>query len=226
MRLGLIGYGKMGREVESLAKEKAIEITRIIGSASKEKELEGLDLCIDFSRPEAVLPRLKQCAAAGVSLVVGTTGWYDKMDEAKDIVNTSQIGFLYAENFSPGMTLFIELIKRAGSLANLFPEYEYALEEAHHSKKLDSPSGTALQIAKTFMGEVKNKQANASLPISSTRCGSIPGTHSLLLDAAADTITLTHTARNRSGFALGALRAAQWLQGRKGFYHFSEVFLK
>lgn len=223
MRLGLIGYGKMGREVESHAKEQGIKIAKIIDSSSKKEELEGLDLCIDFTRPEAVLPRVKQCAAAGVSLVVGTTGWYEQMEEIKQIVAASQIGFLYAENFSPGMALFMELIKKAGSLVDHFPEYEFALEEAHHSKKLDSPSGTALRIAGTFMGEVKNKQADA-LSISSTRCGSIPGTHSLLLDAAADTITLTHTARNRSGFALGALKAAIWLQGHKGFYHFSEIF--
>lgn len=223
MRLGLIGYGKMGREVELHAKEKGIKIAKIIGSTSKEKELEGLDLCIDFTRPEAVLPRLKQCAAAGVSLVVGTSGWYEQMDEVKRIVAAGQIGFLYSENFSPGMTLFMELVKKVGSLVDHFPEYEFALEEAHHSKKLDSPSGTALRLAKTFMGEVKNKKAE-TLSISSTRCGSIPGTHSFLLDAAADTITLTHTARNRSGFALGALRAAQWLHGRKGFHHFSEVY--
>lgn len=223
MRLGLIGYGKMGREVEVRAKEAGLPIAKIIDSKSAVSALAGLDLCIDFSRPDAVLPRLKQCADAGVSLVVGTTGWYEQMEEVKRLVAASQIGFLYAENFSPGMALFVELIRRAGTLINHFPEYDYALEEAHHSKKLDSPSGSALRLAKTFMEEVKGKKPE-ELSISSIRCGSIPGTHSLLLDAAADTITLTHTARNRSGFALGAIKAAQWLYGRKGFYHFSEVY--
>jgi len=214
MRLGLIGYGKMGREVALRAEGEGLSIAKIIDSSQGKEALEGLDLCIDFSKPAAFFPRLEQCAACGVSLVVGTTGWYDRLDEAKKLVENSKIGFLYAENFSLGMALFMELVKKAGTLLNHFPEYDLAIQEIHHKHKLDSPSGTALRMLHTLCRDI---------PVTSTRCGTVPGTHSLILDAEADTITLTHTAKNRSGFALGALKAAKWLHGRKGFYHFSDM---
>jgi 4-hydroxy-tetrahydrodipicolinate reductase len=173
---------------------------------------------MDFSEPAAVIDNVKAASAARVAMVVGTTGWYDRMYEARALVEQSGIGFVYSSNFSIGVNLMFRLVERAAQMFSRFPLFDPFIEEAHHKFKKDAPSGTAI-----FLKRIVESAYGREAPTSSTRAGYIPGAHTVGFDSEADTLTITHTARNRTGFAEGAIVAAQWIAERKGFYDFSQV---
>jgi 4-hydroxy-tetrahydrodipicolinate reductase len=236
MNIALIGYGKMGKEVERLAKEKGITVAKIFdvhnntGALGLTPDaLRGVDVCIDFSTPSAVIGNIESAAECGKNIVVGTTGWYDRMDHVKKLVKEAKIGLLYASNFSLGVNLFLNLVSHAAHLFDKYPEYDAAVREVHHAGKADSPSGTALSVAAAILQGMKRKGEICSetshgkikpqqLHVTSTRLGHVTGTHAVAFDSDADMIELIHTAKNRAGFALGAVVAAEWLKGKKGFY--------
>lgn len=232
MKIALIGYGKMGRLIDKIAQQKAHTIVSRMSRKVDHQALQDADICIDFSHPEAVLDNILHAATRGKNIVVGTTGWYDQLDTARKIVEKYGIGLFYAPNFSIGIHLFLKIVADAARLLDA-TEYDVGIVEEHHNKKADSPSGTGLALAQTLMNHMKRKTevvkeidgpiASHQLQISSLRCGSIPGTHHVHFDSPCDTITLTHQARSREGFASGAVTAAEWLIGKKGFYTIEDM---
>ena len=224
MRLALLGHGAMGRLVERLAREGGHEVAAVLGSRESGLKVEelaevlgGHDAAVDFSVAEAVPRHAEACALARVPLVEGTTGWHARLEEVRSTFERAGGALIYGANFSVGVNLFYRVVARA---AELFRGFDYApfVEEAHHSRKRDAPSGTALRLRDILAGLY-----GPDVPVASTRAGHIPGTHRVGFDSAADTVTLTHTARSREGFAAGALVAARWIQGKTGVYEFSEV---
>ncbi len=219
MKIALLGYGKMGRMIEEAATRDGAEIICVIDPiAGSRGKLEDADVAIDFSEPGAVVENVRAVAAARISMVVGTTGWYDRVDEVRSIVEESGIGFVYGSNFSVGVNLMFKITKYAAELFSRFSSYDPFIEEAHHKFKKDAPSGTAI-----FLRRIVDSHYASETPTSSTRAGYIPGKHTVGFDSEADTLALTHTARNRAGFADGALLAARWIKNRKGFYEFSQT---
>ena len=228
MNIAIIGYGKMGHEIEKAAKIKGIAIKSIVDTNDKnasfkeinDKSMKDVDVCIDFTHPDAVLDNIKKISKFKKNIVVGTTGWYDRINEAKAIVKKSGIGLIYASNFSVGVNVFFKIIENAAKIINKIDDYDVYGYELHHNKKIDSPSGTAKTIGEILVKNIKRKN---ELHFASVRAGSIPGTHVVGFDSSADTIELKHAARNREGFALGAIMAAQWIQNKKGFYNINDM---
>ncbi|MEZ5425102.1 MAG: dihydrodipicolinate reductase C-terminal domain-containing protein [Pyrinomonadaceae bacterium] len=225
MKIGLIGYGAMGRLIEALAQNKGHEITVGIDDrqAGLEPEnlaeiLEGTEAAIDFSVAGAVRRNVEACLLAGVPLIEGTTGWNSEFAEIKKLVLEKDGAFVFGANFSIGVNLFYKIADFASELFSKFSDYEAFIEEQHHSRKLDAPSGTALKLRDLVAEHIKR-----DFSVSSTRAGHIPGTHRVGFDGAADQILLEHTARSREGFASGAILAAEWIAGKKGFWEFTEV---
>jgi len=209
----------MGRMVEEAAAREGIDVICIIDPiAGSRGKLGDADVCIDFTEPHVVIENIKAAAAARASMVVGTTGWYDRIDEAREIVEQSGIGFVYASNFSIGVNLMFRITEHAAELFGHFSSHDPFIEEAHHKFKKDAPSGTALSLKR--IAEAKYER---EIPISSTRAGYFPGKHVVGFDSEADTLEIVHTARSRAGFAEGALLAARWIVGRKGFLEFSQI---
>jgi 4-hydroxy-tetrahydrodipicolinate reductase len=241
MNIALIGYGKMGKEVEAAAKARGQAVSKVFdihnntGSLGLTAEaLKGVDVCIEFSTPGTVVDNITAAAGCGKNIVVGTTGWYDRLDGVKKIVKQSKIGFLYSPNFSLGVNIFEQVVSHAAHLMDRYSQYDVAVMESHHRGKADSPSGTALAIASCVLKGMKRKTEILSetargqirpqqLHVTSSRFGSVTGTHAVVFDSEADSIELIHTAKNRSGFALGAVVAAEWLKGKKGFYTMRDV---
>lgn len=228
MKIALIGYGAMGRLIETLAENKNHEIAVIIdetdaGRSAEELagKLKGADAAIDFSVAEAVERNVRACLLAEIPLVEGTTGWNARKEAVKKSVEEANGAFVFGANFSVGVNLFYRIADFAAELFAKFPEYETFIEERHHSRKRDAPSGTALKLK-----DIVAKHISKDFSVSATRAGAIPGTHTVGFDAAPDTIELTHTARSREGFALGAILAAEWIIGKKGFYEFTDVMDK
>ncbi|MBX7150036.1 4-hydroxy-tetrahydrodipicolinate reductase [bacterium] len=236
MNIVLIGYGKMGKEIERIACDKGHSI---IGSFSKSRlmstdKISNADVCIDFSSADAVIQNVTICAQAQKPIVIGTTGWNTHLEKIKTIVHEKNIGLLYASNFSIGVNVFMKIVETAGTFFNHFEDYDVALQEIHHHQKADSPSGTALSIAEILLRQINRKKSILTaktegkispeqLHVTSIRTGSVPGTHSVLFDSPADSIELIHTARNRSGFAFGAVLAAEWICNKKGLYTLSDM---
>ncbi len=225
MKLALIGYGAMGRLVEMQAQAAGDQVGIKLTSNDSEQDVDELaamlrrhDAAVDFSVGPAVLRNVEACALAGVPLVEGTTGWKDQESRAKEIVTEHGGALVYGANFSIGVNVFYRLVANAAKLFGGLDQYEAFIEEQHHSRKRDAPSGTALKLKSVLAEFIKR-----DIPIASTRAGEIPGTHRVGFDSAADQITLTHMARSREGFAAGALLAARWIIGRKGVYEFTEV---
>jgi 4-hydroxy-tetrahydrodipicolinate reductase len=219
MKLALLGYGKMGRMIEESAARAGLDVACVIDPLGGSRgELAGCDVALDFTEPSAVLENIKLAAAHKLGLVVGTTGWYDRVDEARRIVEASGIGFVYGSNFSIGVNLMFRITRYAAGLFSRFGSYDPYLEEAHHRFKKDAPSGTAI-----FLQREVEKEYGAPAPVTSTRAGYIPGTHTVGFDSEADTLRIVHSARSRAGFADGAILAARWIAGRTGFYEFSEI---
>ncbi len=221
MNLAIVGYGRMGRLIEQLAPEYGFSVT---AKAIRSHEITAeafahVDVAIDFSVAEAVLPNAKALVELGVNLVIGTTGWLNQMDELTGIVSASNTACVWGPNFSIGVAIFSRLVSEAARMMQGETEYEAFAWEAHHSAKKDAPSGTMLKL----IDEMRAAGYGKRIDVSSTRAGKIPGTHEIGFDSAADTITLTHTARSREGFARGALKAAQWVVGKQGFHEFSNI---
>ena len=224
MKIALIGYGAMGRLIHRLAEEKGHVVAVTIDDADSglsaaelAGRLQGIDVAIDFTAAAAVRRNVEACVAAGVPLVEGTTGWNDSRTEIESIVRDGGGAIVFGANFSIGVNLFYKIAEFASELFARFPEYETFIEEQHHSRKKDAPSGTALKIKEIVTRHVEVGD------IAATRAGNIPGTHTVGFDGPADQITLTHTARSREGFALGAITAAEWIVGKTGFYEFGDV---
>ena len=225
MKLALIGHGAMGQLVERLALAEGHEVATVLHtreSSFRAEELAeilgGHDAAIDFTVAEAVPRHAEACALARVPLVEGTTGWHAQLEDVRARVEREGGAMIYGANFSVGVNLFYRIVERAAELFRGFETYAPFIEEAHHSRKRDAPSGTALRLRDILAAEY-----DAEIPVASTRAGHIPGTHRVGFDSAADTVTLTHTARSREGFAAGALVAARWIQGKTGVYEFSET---
>jgi len=226
MKLALFGFGAMNQLVGARAVAAGHQVGRTFTSRDAARDLReiaddlhGADAAIDFSVGSGVMPHAGACALAGVPVVVGTTGWQADLDGVRRIVERERGALIYGANFSVGVNLFYRIVASAAELMKTAPDYAPFLEEAHHARKKDAPSGTALKLR-----DILHAGLNRDIPVSSTRAGYIPGTHRVGFDSPADHITLTHTARNREGFAAGALLAAAWIRGRKGMYEFSEVF--
>lgn len=219
MKLALIGYGKMGQMVEQAALREGIEVVAVLDPvAGSRGEIKDADVWIAFTEPNSAIDNIKAAAEARVAMVVGTTGWYDRLDEARAMVEESGIGFVYGSNFSVGVNLMFKIAAYAAGLFSHFPSHDPFIEEAHHKFKKDAPSGTALSLKRIVEAEY-----DRDVPTSSTRAGYIPGKHNVGFDSEADTLTINHTARSRAGFAEGALLAARWIAGREGFFEFSEI---
>ncbi|MEK6302178.1 MAG: dihydrodipicolinate reductase C-terminal domain-containing protein [Acidobacteriota bacterium] len=219
MKLALFGYGKMGQMIEHAAARAAIDVVCVIDPfAGSRGNLTDADVCVDFSEPRAVMSNIQTAADARVSMVVGTTGWYDHIDDARQIVENGGIGLVYGSNFSVGVNLMFKLAAQASEMFKHFELHDPFIEEAHHKFKKDAPSGTALSLKR-----IVEAIYGGDVPTSSTRAGYFPGKHTLGFDSEADTLEIVHTARTRAGFADGAVLAAKWIDGRKGFYEFSEI---
>jgi 4-hydroxy-tetrahydrodipicolinate reductase len=236
VKIALIGYGRMGKEIERAALARGDTISGIfdIDSLPSSGALSAAEVAIDFSVPDAVIHNMKVASDAGVDMVVGTTGWYDHLGEVRKWFDSS--GLVYAQNFSIGVNLFYRVVRHAARLIGTREEYDVYVAEEHHRQKLDSPSGTALRIGEILLETIEGKSRIAtslgpgalppdSLQISSLRAGSISGIHRVGFDAEADTIELRHVARSRTGFAQGALRAAEWVRGRRGVFTMDDVEL-
>lgn len=225
MKIALIGYGVMGKIIETLAYNDNHEIVEIIDERDAKlsavelaEKLKTADVAIDFSTAEAVRRNVEACLLAKIPLVEGTTGWNDEKETIKRLVEQSDGTFLFGANFSVGVNIFYRIVSNASELFAKFADYEPFIEEQHHSRKKDAPSGTALKL-KALVEEKVNRQFS----VSSTRAGNIPGTHIVGFDGLADQISLTHVARTREGFASGAIVAAKWIVGKKGFWEFTEM---
>jgi 4-hydroxy-tetrahydrodipicolinate reductase len=229
MKIALVGYGKMGRMIEQAAQLRGHEITarfdvdnNVNGQGLTKHSLAEAEAAIEFSTPETALVNIRRLIELRVPTVVGTTGWYAHQDEVKSLTEKHEASLVYGANFSVGMNLFFKLAQYAAQLYSEFSEYDPFLIESHHKFKKDAPSGTAIVIEK-LMRESYGERLPEFL---SVRAGYIPGTHEAGFDSEADTITLTHTARNRQGFALGAVVAAEKIVTRRGFYEFSELLFE
>ncbi|MFA7543694.1 MAG: 4-hydroxy-tetrahydrodipicolinate reductase [Candidatus Cloacimonadaceae bacterium] len=237
----LIGYGKMGKMIEQLCPQKGVKIAGIIDptipNAAKEinpNSLADADVAIDFSHPSAVIANIERLIELKQNCVIGTTGWDSELPRLKSLAEKAGIGMVYGANFSLGLNLFSRILSEAVKIVDYFEEYDILGWEKHHAQKADSPSGTAIELAKIVLAgssrkskvvwdKLERKPEADELHFASIRGGQIPGTHALAFDSPADTIELTHTVRNRSTFAMGALSAAQWINGKQGIYSFSEV---
>jgi 4-hydroxy-tetrahydrodipicolinate reductase len=219
MKIALHGYGKMGRTIERVAKDAGHEVVCIL-DVDRDEPLAGAEVMIDFSHASALDRALAVAVENGIGLVIGTTGWHERLEEVRERVRT--IGCVYASNFSPGANVMFALARRAGELFAKFPQYAAGMEERHHSQKKDAPSGTALSIAK----EVKEGSGGKLDPvIAASRVGAEFGLHTLFFDSADDLIEISHRARGRDGFARGAVLAAELVRHRKGLVRFDELVM-
>jgi 4-hydroxy-tetrahydrodipicolinate reductase len=227
--LAIIGYGKMGKLIEGLAPEYGFDVRLkldVHNNASFEgitaENFRGIDAAIEFSVPSAVPENVRRISALGVNLVVGATGWLDHIDEVRTSVEAAGTGLVWSPNFSVGMQAFFRIVAEAAKLMKDESLYEAWGWEIHHSAKKDAPSGTLLKIVE----RMQDAGYKRKIDVASNRAGAVPGWHEIGFDSSADTITLRHTARSREGFARGALKAAQWVSGKKGFYEFGEILFQ
>lgn len=225
MKIALIGYGAMGALVARLATAATDEIGATITSEHASQDasqlasvLKGHDVAVDFSVASAVWRNVEACARAGLPLVEGTTGWQKDEQDVRRSIDEYQGSLVYGANFSVGVNVFYRIVSEASRLMAGLEQYQAFMEEEHHARKRDAPSGTALQLKKLM-----TEHLQSDIPIASLRAGHIPGTHTVGFDSEADQIRLTHMARSREGFAAGALLAARWIVGRQGIYEFSDV---
>ena len=226
INLALLGYGKMGKALAQLALQRGFEVRLVMdadanaqGRGITREKFQGVEVCVDFTTPDAVVENIHRVAVLGVNLVVGTTGWDKHQAEVRKVIEQTGVGMVYAANFSIGVNLFYRLARAAAEIFAPFPMYDPFLTETHHKMKKDAPSGTALEITR----QIQPYFADRDIPVASVRAGYIPGVHELGFDSEADAIVLRHTARGRQGFAEGALYAARWVVSKKGFYSFAEV---
>ncbi len=243
MKIVLLGYGKMGQLIEKFALKRGHEVVLIVDAHNREsitvEDLEDADVAIDFSTPDAALSNISLCFEANLPLVVGTTGWYEHMEEVRETCIEAGQSLLYGSNFSIGVNIFFHVNRLLAKAMDSHKQYDVQVEEIHHVHKLDAPSGTAITIAEgiiennssksSWVNEVVGEESDLinkpdELLIESLRIEEVPGTHTVLYSSEVDQIEFKHTAHNRDGFALGAVVAAEWLKGRKGFFQVTEIF--
>ena len=241
MKIGLLGYGKMGKEIEAVAKQRSHSIAAI---ADIDSDLSGMkaqfgscDVCIDFSTASAIVEHVKYAGSQKKPIVIGTTGWQKSLNDVKKLVDEFGIAAVTASNFSIGVNLFITAVGKAARLFGQVEGFDCAILESHHNQKTDAPSGTALTIGDAILENFPAKKriqtglpdgriAKDELQINSIRVGSEFGTHTVFFDSETDRIELTHISRGRRGLAAGAVLAAEWVIGKKGFYQFREILDK
>ncbi|GHT59108.1 4-hydroxy-tetrahydrodipicolinate reductase [Bacteroidia bacterium] len=235
MRIALIGYGKMGREIEKIALDRKHEIVSIIDISNPEDfDSQGFlsaEAAIEFSQPQSAFDNYQKCFERNVPVVAGTTGWLSRLDEVKKNCETCNKTFFYASNFSIGVNIFFAVNRYLAKIMNNFPGYEVSMEEIHHIHKLDSPSGTGITLAEGILENIDRKtqwkEATEGLPtdllIHSKREGEVPGIHEIFYESEADTISIKHDAKSRKGFALGAVLAAEFVKGKKGFFTMKDM---
>ena len=235
MKIALIGYGKMGREIEQIALERNHTIPLIIDITNQQdfnnENLRNVDVAIEFSKPETAADNIRRCFAANVPVVCGTTGWLDNFGVINEECLKTGNGFFYASNYSLGVNIFFNLNKHLAKLMNNYPQYNVEMEEVHHIQKLDAPSGTAISLANDILKEIdrKNhwlldrKNNDEDLKITAVRRDTVPGIHTIKYESPVDFIEITHNALNRKGLALGALIAAEFMVGKKGVYSMEDL---
>lgn len=236
MKIALIGYGKMGKTIERIALDRGHEIVSIIDIDNRSdfdsEAFKSADVAIEFTIPSMAFDNYMKCFDAGVPVVSGTTGWLDKMPEIKEKCEKEGKTFFYASNFSIGANILFTLNKYLAKIMNNFPEYNVHITETHHIHKLDAPSGTAISLAEDLLAEVERKKHwvlgeekdPADLPIAAIREGEVPGCHEIVYESEVDTIRIEHNAKSRAGLALGAVVAAEFTAGKKGFLSMSDLF--
>lgn len=237
MNIAIIGYGRMGREIEKVALEKGHHILLRVDNAQEwdrhHKKLKKADVAIEFSIAQAAPDNILKCFEINLPVLSGTTGWLDCLEEIKLVCRQKEQAFFYAPNFSIGVNVFFEINKRLAQLMKDFHEYDISIEEAHHKNKADAPSGTAIRLAKDIVQETERKKgwsglvktSDEKILITSIREGNITGTHTVTYESAFDKLEITHSAKNRKVFAIGAVKAAEWLPGKTGFFGMRD-FLK
>jgi len=235
MKIAIIGYGRMGKSIEGLAKEAGHEVVQIFGSKNPEeftvKNLQTADVAIDFSLPDTAYTNILKCIDAGIPVVSGTTGWLDKYELVKSECIEKNGAFFYASNFSIGVNIFMEINERLASLMNTQTAYDVSMTEIHHTRKLDAPSGTAITLAEGIIENVVRKTDHSLDPnsketnihIDAIREGNVPGTHIIEYKSETDTIEIKHAAHSRIGFAKGAILAAEWLIGKQGVFGMKDM---
>ena len=235
LKIALIGYGKMGKAIESIAVERGHEIILKISSQNlselTKENLQKADVAIEFTNPHSAVSNILQCLDAGTPLLCGSTGWLDHFPEIKKACEEKKAAFLYASNFSVGVNIFFEVNKKLAQLMGKYSEYNVTIEEIHHTQKKDAPSGTAITLAEQVLQEVTRKSkwvnqpsgAGSDLSITSKRIDPAPGTHAVKYSSAVDDIEIIHTAHSRGGFALGAVLAAEFIHDKKGIFSMQDV---
>lgn len=229
MKIALLGYGRMGKEIEKIAISRGHEIV-IKKDVGDIIDINLADVAIDFSLPTSAFDNITDCMKNQVPVVCGTTGWLDKYEEAIAFCKENNSAFLYASNFSLGVNIFFELNKQLAKLMNGIDNYSIDMEEIHHTKKLDAPSGTAITLAEGIIEntnkkdwELGEKASEENIPIVAKRIPDVPGTHTVWYNSEVDSIEIKHTAHNRKGFALGAVVAAEWIADKKGIFTMKDV---
>ena len=230
MKIALVGYGKMGKIIDEIATQRNHEIVARLNESPNSENLNNADVVIEFSNPEVAFNNIKTCLENNIPVICGTTGWLDQKPEIEKIAAENNTAFLYGSNFSLGVNLFFALNEKLADLMKNFPEYNVQLEEIHHTHKKDAPSGTAISLAE---GIIKNDQRfegwkleetkEKELGIFAIREDEVPGTHSVFYKSSVDEIEIKHTAYSRNGFALGAVIAAEWIQGKTGNFSMKDV---
>ena len=231
MKIALLGYGRMGKEIEKIALQRGHEVVLKI-SEKQDYNIKMADVAIDFSIPSAAFENITNCFRNGVPVISGTTGWLEQYQEALNICHENNGSFIYASNFSLGVNIFFELNRQLSKMMKPWEEYHISIEEIHHTNKLDAPSGTAISLANGILENSTKKgwelQENQSIskdtiPIVAKRIPEVPGTHSIAYSSEIDAIEIKHTAHNRKGFALGAVVAAEWILNKVGVYSMKDV---
>ena len=230
MKIALVGYGKMGKIIDEIATQRNHEIVARLNESPTSGNLNNADVVIEFSNPEVAFNNIKTCLENNIPVICGTTGWLDQKPEIEKIAAENNTAFLYGSNFSLGVNLFFALNEKLADLMKNFPDYNIQLEEIHHTHKKDAPSGTAISLAE---GIIKNDQRfegwkleetkEKELGIFAIREDEVPGTHSVFYKSSVDEIEIKHTAYSRNGFALGAVIAAEWIQGKTGNFSMKDV---
>lgn len=228
MKIALLGYGKMGKTIESIALERGHKIV-IKADIGSHYNITDTDVAIDFSVPEAAFGNISNCLSNGVPVVSGTTGWLKDYEKAVALCEVNKGAFIYASNFSLGVNIFFELNKSLAKMMSALDQYKVSIEEIHHTQKLDAPSGTAITLANAIIEESKYKKWTLDTPksdeigIIAKRIENVPGIHEITYESKVDTIQIKHSAHSREGFALGAVIAAEWIIGKKGVFSMKDV---
>jgi len=229
MKIALLGYGRMGKEIEKIALSRGHEIV-IKKDVDDVIDITLADVAIDFSVPASAYNNITNCINNNVPVISGTTGWLDKYEDAVALCKEKNSAFIYASNFSLGVNIFFELNKQLAKMMSSLDDYNISMEEIHHTKKLDAPSGTAITLAEGIIEnssknnwELNEKTSEANIPIAAKRIPEVPGTHTVWYDSEVDSIEIKHTAHSRKGFALGAVVAAEWILGKKGIFSMKDV---